>query len=154
MHAATDGGMMDRDGVARRGVRGVTLFELLIVLAITAILAAIAYPAYTDALRKGRRSDAVTSLLQVQLEQERFRTTNQRYAERLTELGRVADEMESPAGYYRIALEPVADPRVAFRARATPAPRSDQNNDRCLRFVLDEQGPNLADSSGPACWPR
>ena len=53
---------------------GFTLVELMIVVAIVGILAAIAYPSYVDSVRKGKRADgraALTSLLQ---QQERYFT--------------------------------------------------------------------------------
>jgi type IV pilus assembly protein PilE len=149
---------MDRNeavrGIGIPGIRGVTLIELLIVIAIAGILASIAYPVYTDSLRKSRRSDAVTSLLEVQLEQERYRADHHRYAERLSELGWPADEAASHEGYYRLALDAVPDARLGFRARATPPPGTDQARDACRLFVLDERGPDAAASGAAACWPR
>jgi type IV pilus assembly protein PilE len=156
--SAKEGGTMDRNkavrGIGIPDIHGVTLIELLIVIAIAGILASIAYPAYTDSVRRQRRADAVTSLLKVQLAQEAHRAAHYRYAERLSELGWPADEAASYSGYYRLALEPVDDARLGFRARAVPAPGTDQARDACQLFVLDEEGPNAAASSDAACWPR
>lgn len=149
---------MDRNaavrGIGISGIRGLTLIELIVVIAVVGILASIAYPTYIDAVRKNRRSDAVTTLLKVQLEQENHYAAHHRYAERLSELGWPADEAASYAGHYRLTLEPVDDARLAFRARAVPAPGIDQARDACQVFALDEQGPDRAASSDAACWPR
>ena len=46
--------------------RGFTLIELMIVVAVVAILASVAYPSYVSQVRKGRRADAETVLLQAE----------------------------------------------------------------------------------------
>lgn len=59
--------------------RGFTLIEMMIVVVIVAILAAIAYPAYTNAITKARRSDGVDALLNIQALQEKYRANNPSY---------------------------------------------------------------------------
>lgn len=133
---------------------GMSLIEVLTVMAVLAILATIAWPAYTDVLRKGRRLDAITALQRVQLDQERYRAVHHRYAERLSDLGWAADEVDSGEGHYRIRLQAVADARVDYRALAAPKAGTDQVNDACGVFALGAAG---ADSGMPAdasCWLR
>ena len=60
--------------------KGFSLLELLIALAITGILASIAYPSYLTQVRNGRRSDAIQALSQLQQAQERWRSINPSYA--------------------------------------------------------------------------
>lgn len=145
---------MDRNTDEGRRAAGITLIELLTAIAIAGILVAMAWPAFSDQLRKGRRVDAVTALYKVQLDQERYRAGSHRYAGTLSELGWGADESDSPEGYYRITLEAVDDPRIAFRARAVPRHDSGQGRDLCALFVLDQSGPDLNASTDPACWSR
>ena len=59
---------------------GFTLIELMIAVAIIGILASIAYPAYLDYIREARRADAQASLLELQINQERYRSYNASYA--------------------------------------------------------------------------
>ena len=60
---------------------GFTLIELMITVAIIAILAAIAYPAYTDQIRKGKRAECRSGLLQSMQQQERYYTQFNKYAD-------------------------------------------------------------------------
>jgi type IV pilus assembly protein PilE len=59
---------------------GFTLIELMIVLAIVAILAAIAYPSYNRFITKSARDEARSSLQQIELLQERWRQNNGGFA--------------------------------------------------------------------------
>lgn len=65
----------------RKNNRGFTLIELMIVVAIVGILGAIAYPAYTDQVRKGRRADARAALMNLLQQQERYMTQRNEYME-------------------------------------------------------------------------
>jgi type IV pilus assembly protein PilE len=67
--------------VTRRSLRGFTLIELMIVVAAVAILAAIAYPWYGAAVRKGKRAQARTAILEVLQQQERYMTQYNVYYE-------------------------------------------------------------------------
>jgi type IV pilus assembly protein PilE len=60
-------------------VKGFTLIELMIVVAIVGILASIAYPSYMDSVTKSRRSDAQAALLGLAQAMERNYTSNTTY---------------------------------------------------------------------------
>lgn len=69
---------------SRVGATGFTLVEIMIAVAIVAILAAVALPTFLDALRKSRRTDAFNGITTVQQLQERWRGSHGSYAASLT----------------------------------------------------------------------
>ena len=80
-------------------IRGFSLIELMVVVAIVAIIASIAYPAYQDQIRKTRRADGKSALMDAAARMERFYTQFGRYS------GTIANSeysATSPEGYYNI----------------------------------------------------
>src|SRR5687768_12740703 len=103
---------------AFRRQSGFTLMELMIVLAIVAILLGVAIPAYTSQMQRSRRSDAIASLQDIQLQQERYRADNPTYATavQLTAAGTTLPT--SP--YYTFTI---ANPTATgYTLTATPGP--------------------------------
>jgi len=66
---------------------GFTLIELMVVVAIIGVLAAIAYPSYTTSVQKSKRTGAKVAVMEVAQAQERFFSINMRYAPDMTTLG-------------------------------------------------------------------
>jgi type IV pilus assembly protein PilE len=62
-----------------RPSRGFTLIELMVAVAIVGILSAVAYPSYTDYVRRGRVADALAQLGQYQLAMEQASQDNGNY---------------------------------------------------------------------------
>ncbi len=94
-------GITEEKVLGRRSLAGFTVFELLIAVAIVAILGAIAYPSFLGSVRKGRRSDAISALTSLQQAQERWRANNQSYSMAVADLG-ASDA--SAKGYYAISI--------------------------------------------------
>jgi prepilin-type N-terminal cleavage/methylation domain-containing protein len=59
---------------------GFTLVELMIVIAIVAILAAVATPAYINYQNRARQTEGVEALLRAKMDQQAFHAENGRYA--------------------------------------------------------------------------
>jgi type IV pilus assembly protein PilE len=128
---------------------GFSLIELLITLAIVAILAVITVPSFSGLVARSRRSDAMAALLDVQLAQERWRALNFSYAPALSALGWAT--ADSPDGYYRLRINNADDSGFTVTAR----PVGVQQSDSCGVFAVDEQGPDYsAGFADEGCWRR
>lgn len=123
-----------------RGKEGVTLIEVMVVVAIVGILAAIAIPAYNDYITRSRRSDAFTALGTVRAAQEMYRAERGLYQ---TALGSLPGCSANMAGdNYTIALPAVA--AATFTAKATP--KNKQAGDFYLQ--IDQNGTESYSSNG------
>ncbi|POR11789.1 type IV pilin protein [Diaphorobacter sp. LR2014-1] len=64
---------------SRKNIHGFTLIEIMIVVAIVAILSAIALPSYQESIRKSKRAEARAQLMEVSQYMQRFYSQNDRY---------------------------------------------------------------------------
>lgn len=127
---------------------GFTLIELMIAMAIVAILAAIAIPTYRDSVRKSRRSEAQAYLMAVASRQQQFLVDTRTYANALATVA-VPIPVNVQANY-DVVLVAVAGPPPTFRITATPKASTDQPYERCGTLALDQAGAKTA--AVPTCW--
>lgn len=153
---------MNNDRRSRTGVAGFTLIELMIVIAIGTILITIAIPAYNSQIRKSRRTEAKTAILDLAAREERLLATQNNYSADAGTLG------YGPAGtawpvsvgnYYSITVTVGAAPSATqvptFTATVTPSAGSPQLKDAaCTSFIVTQTGAQSATGSNTAsCWP-
>lgn len=134
---------------------GFTLIEMLIVVAIIAILSAIALPSYQEHVAKGRRGEAMVALLEGAQALERYYSTNGSYLDDGT-LAAVFPTQVPATGtaHYTIAA-PAAATANSFTLRATAT--GAMTRDRCGNFELTQSGARQLDgNSAPVleCWRR
>ncbi len=138
---------------------GFTLIELMIVVAIVAILAAVAFPAYQDSVAKSRRAEAAGALIEAAQRLEVFFTQNGRYcalADCSTGLAPVFPTAvpSSGAAYYTIQGQDGQVSATAFVIEAVPA--GSMANDDCATLRLSAAGETTVTGSVSAaqCWRR
>ncbi|MCR6662662.1 MAG: type IV pilin protein [Luteimonas sp.] len=136
--------------MARRLARGFTLIELMVTVAIVAILAAIAVPAYQDQVRKARRGQAKADLVELAQALERRHTINNSYAGALP----YTVSPKDPGTTARYNITPVNIGAGAQAFVLTAAPIGDQANDRCGTLTLSNTGAKTRTGSAPLseCW--
>lgn len=134
---------------------GFTLIELMIVVAIIGILAAVAYPTYTNSVRDARRADAKSALLQLAQSLEKFYSINYTYAGTgaggnngsplSTVFAHTKTPFEGSATFYNLTLVVTA---TSYTVTATPA--GAQVGDKCGTLTLNQAGSKTPTTNN--CW--
>jgi type IV pilus assembly protein PilE len=128
--------------------RGFTLIEVMVTVAIVAILAGVALPSYRDHMRKSRRAEAQAYLMAVASRQQQFLLDTRGYAPNLATVG--VPTPANVAASYDLAVTTVAGPPPTFRVTATPKATTDQVKERCGILTIDQTGLKTALLS--SCW--
>ena len=140
-----------------------TLIELMIVIVIIGILAAVAYPSYQNSVRKARRADGAAALTNVQLAQEKLRSSCRFYAQNLAGAANIcgasvaASWVAAPAasgeGYYAVALSNATATGYTVTATGTGDQAKDKAGGVTCTLVLAVGPANPNGLRTPAgCW--
>lgn len=154
--------------------KGFTLIELMIVVAIVGIIAAIAYPSYRDSVVRSQRADATTTVARLAAAQERFytRSAPATYAADFrtllddTSIATGTTSISSDEGLYMISLSnPSCSSTVGtntvyscFSLTAQPTSGGGQSDDEeCWNISHTNTGKSSANKAGTSnsagtCW--
>ncbi|MBS0578664.1 MAG: prepilin-type N-terminal cleavage/methylation domain-containing protein [Proteobacteria bacterium] len=155
----------------QRLTRGFTLVELMIVVVIASILLSVAVPSYITSMRKSRRSDAKTALLDLAGREERYLSTNPAgYSNTPADLGLAGIGVANPIGtsqYYYIsaicvtaagaasACPPSTLSGPSFLITVLPMAGTTQAGDtQCTSFSVDSGGRQFSTGTlaTAQCW--
>jgi type IV pilus assembly protein PilE len=154
---------MSRPATAQAGF---TLVEIVIALAVIAIISSLSVVSYGQYVRRANRVDGKSALLHLSAAQERHYLQRNQYATTAVELAAAPPDglgiEGTQQGLYNLAVEAAADgPAAGYTATATASGSGPQrDDDDCQVFTIDQSGMRGASDSGGAesaeitarCW--
>lgn len=136
--------------------RGFTLLELLFVLFLVCVIAALALPGFRQQMVRVHRTEAMTALLQLQGAEEKFYLRHNAYTSNITAAPPAGLGMPTTTSSNRYLLSiAVADDGQTFIATATPTAAGGQDSDQeCLAFSIDARGRRAVSGTREVrrCW--
>jgi type IV pilus assembly protein PilE len=138
--------------MVRNKMRGFTLIEAMIVVALIGIIIAFGYPSYRDQVMKSRRADGMAALLELADRMERHYSDAGTYTKADGTDIAVTDVFPSfSSDYYTLSID--SQDNISFTVSA--ARKGSQLNDKCGKFTLTSQGVKSVSGgslSKEDCW--
>ncbi len=138
-------------------IRGFSLIELMIVVSVISILAAIAYPAYMDSVTKTRRAAAAGCLMELSQFMERFYTINMRYDQDTSGTAIALPNtscMSSQQDFYTYSFSG-AVANSTYTIQAVPQGGQATRDTKCATLTINQTGTKTKSGSAAAvsdCW--
>lgn len=145
-----------------RHPHGFTMVELMVVLIVIAILAAIAYPSYQESILKTKRAEGRAALMRTMQQQERYYSLQSSYiafsaasADADAKSFRWYSGDNAPNSFYEISAEACDDRGIRDCVKLTAVPGTESVNRNyqdplCGRLILTSEGEKSADADH--CW--
>ena len=115
---------------------GFSLIEVMIAMAVVAILSSIALPAYQEQIRTGKRTEAQNLILEIASKEQRFHSDNMQFTNNLVNLG-YPNPLTTESGAYTITIV-TAGGGASFTITATAD--ANQTKDNCGNLTLTNTG--------------
>ena len=143
--------------IVLRKLRAFTLTELMIVVVIVGLLAAMAYPSYINQVRKGRRADAQAALYDLAQAMERFYTRSHDYSTATLGSDGVFPDLwpkDKKNKFFKLSINTVTT-QTYYKLSAKAIANTVQAEDTCPDLWLDSIGNTGAEKQGvsvESCW--
>ncbi|TMH36764.1 MAG: prepilin-type N-terminal cleavage/methylation domain-containing protein [Betaproteobacteria bacterium] len=139
--------------VSNRPARGFTLIEVMITVAVIAILAAIALPAYQEQIRKSRRSAAQGVLMQVASREQQLFLDSRQYVAAANTAALASSNIKvtvqsNLTSAYGFKVETTAPAASAPTFTVIATPTGSQTADKCGTMKVDESNVKTATGCG------
>jgi type IV pilus assembly protein PilE len=133
----------------RKHHHGTSLIELMVAIGVIALLATIAVPSYQRVVRKTHRTNAMATLLQLHVRQEKYRADNAAYATSLTQIGAPTSGVVTDDYSLSIAASTATSNTLRADARSGGMQSADAQDDvSCARLEIDQSEVRTPS----ACW--
>ena len=139
--------------------QGFSLIEVMVVVAVIAILGAIAYPSYLESVRRSRRAEARAQLMEAAQYMQRFYSQNDSFKRAINEQTDMSlpDALTSVPrqGAKTYTIQFVSGTRTATAFTLEAVPTGSMIGDRCGTLRLDSTGARGISGSGVTpddCW--
>ena len=136
-------------GSARQS-QGFTLIEMMIVVAMIAIIATIALGSYRDSTVRANRAAAASYILEVASLQERYLLDNRDYAPDMATLG--ANPPPEVSANYTVTTSDPGGVAPAYEVTATPSGAQASDDTQCGWLRINNLGAKTSQQAGARCW--
>jgi type IV pilus assembly protein PilE len=141
-------------------MRGVTMIELLTVVAIVGTLSSIAVVSYRSYVLRAHRTDATTALLRIQVAEEKYFLQKNTYTTDLTDIPSATPTSglgigtSTQNGFYTLAVAAGTTASIATSYSATATAAGGQRKDTaCPTLTIDDSGQHgPAGAAATTCW--